>query len=189
MIIIVGVGALGSNAALFLRNEEAGLKVVDFDRVEMKNTQSQFHTKMGMSKNKALSLQASFQGLFGVKIEAVPHKLTKDNIDMVCEDPDLILDCTDNIEARHLIQGYALDLSIPCLHGAVDAGGEFAQIAWSDVFSPDEESGDGATCENGEHLPFFARVAGHLAIEASYFFKSGKRRSFQLTPSGLIQVA
>lgn len=189
MIVIVGVGAIGSNAALMLRNEQVGLKVVDFDRVELKNTQSQFHTKMGMSKNKALAMQQLLQGLFGVRIEAVPHKLTKDNVEAVLGDATIILDCTDNVEARNLIQGYATDTDTPCLHGAVSTDGDFGQLMWTEHFVADEEFGDGATCENGEHLPFYSRLAGHMAIETSYFLKNGKKRSFQLTPSGLTQVA
>ena len=43
-VVIVGVGALGSHVALLGRNWGVQLKLVDFDRIEQKNTQAQFHS-------------------------------------------------------------------------------------------------------------------------------------------------
>ena len=105
-IVIIGVGALGSHLALFGRNL-GDLKVVDFDRIESKNVMSQFHTAMGKGQNKAQALQKAFQGLFGIKVEANTNKVAKDNAGAVLGVPDLIVDCTDNAEARRVIQGYA----------------------------------------------------------------------------------
>ena len=190
MITIIGVGALGSHAALFLRNEKVGLKVVDFDRVEMKNTQAQFHTKMAMGKNKVQSLQQSFQGLFGIKVDIVPHKLTTDNAMTIFASSDLVIDCTDNMEARRVIMETVKGTTIPCLHGALSAAGDFAQVIWTEHFKPDSESDEaGATCVDGEHLPFFSYAGAMLAMEAQSFLKTGKRRSFQLTPMSISRVA
>lgn len=189
-ITLVGVGALGSHVALFLRNEKAGLKVVDFDRVDAHNTQAQFHTKLGMSKNKALALQQGFQGLFGQRIEAVPHRLMLENAKEVLQGSKLVIDCTDNIAARQIISSFVGRLGIPCLHGALSAAGDFAQVVWDEHFQPDEESKEaGATCVDGEHLPFFALAASYLALEAQSFLRTGKKRSFQVSPAGVIRVA
>jgi len=187
MIVIIGAGALGSHAALALRNAD-DLKIVDFDKVEQKNTQSQFHTKMGLGRNKANGLAQSFQGLFGVSIEAVPHKLTSDNAAQVVGTPELLIDCTDNIEARNLIREHVSAHGIPCLHGAISADGSFAQIVWSEDFKPDAESGDGATCEDGENLPFIMAVGSTIAVEAQRFLKTGKKQSFQLIPGGITRI-
>jgi molybdopterin/thiamine biosynthesis adenylyltransferase len=190
VITIIGVGALGSHVALFLRNEKAGLKVVDFDRVESKNTQAQFHTKLGQSKNKALALQQGFQGLFGQRIEAVPHRLMLENAKEVLTGSKLVLDCTDNKAARQIISSFIGRMGLPCLHGALSAAGDFGQVIWDEHFKADaEDAGAGATCIDGEHLPFFALVASKLAIEAQLFLRTGKKRSWQVSPSGVIQVA
>ena len=74
-LVIVGVGALGSHLALLLRNAGVPLVLVDFDRVEAKNTMSQFHTRMGLGRNKAQALQQSLKGLFGLDATAIPHRL------------------------------------------------------------------------------------------------------------------
>jgi molybdopterin/thiamine biosynthesis adenylyltransferase len=190
MITIVGAGALGSHVALFLRNEKSGLKIVDFDRVEQKNTQAQFHTKMSLGKNKTQALQQGMRGLFDVRVDAAPYRMTKDNAAVLICGSDIVVDCTDNIEARVIISAAAFHFRLPCIHGALSAAGDFAQVIWDEHFKPDAESKeDGATCVDGEHLPFFAMAAAHLAVEIQSFLKTKKRRSWQITPSGVIRVA
>jgi len=190
MIVIIGAGALGSHVAMILRNiEKQTLKVVDFDKVEQKNIQAQFHTKMGLRRNKAQALAQAMQGMFDVKIEAVPHKLTADNALEVIGGPDLLIDCTDNIKARKLIATYADTQGIPCLHGALSADGTFGRMMWSEEFTPDAEGEEGeATCEAGEALPFFVSVAAMIAIEAQRFLKTGKKISMQFTPTGAVRL-
>jgi molybdopterin/thiamine biosynthesis adenylyltransferase len=174
---------------MFLRNMKDKILVVDFDRVEQKNALAQFHSKLGLRQNKAMALGRAMQGMFGVKIEWVPNRLTHDNIDALLRDVDLILDCTDNLEARRLIQGFALDCDTPCLHGALSADGSFARIMWAGDFEADAEGEDGeATCIDGEHLPFFAAAAAYMAIEAQRYCATGKKSSFQLTPAGIIKL-
>lgn len=74
-IVVVGVGALGSHVVQALRNVEATLRVIDFDRVEQRNVASQFHGKPNVGKLKVQSLQQSMKFLFGRDIGIVSHKL------------------------------------------------------------------------------------------------------------------
>jgi len=164
-MVIIGAGALGSHLALFARNFECDLRVVDFDRIEAKNVQAQFHSKMGLRKNKAQALQQSLQGLFGRKINAVSHKLTGDNRVQLLGDADLVVDCTDNFAARRLIQDTCQAWDIPCLHGCLSADGTLARVVWTDHFTADQEGQEGeATCEDGQQLPFFAMAGAQLAV-------------------------
>lgn len=186
-VAIVGVGALGSHVLLFARNWDVKIRIIDFDSVETKNTKAQFHPIASLRKNKALALQTALYGLFGVLPEGLPRKLTSDNAEQLLGDTDLIIDCTDNIEARRVIQSV---IAIPKLHGCLSATGDFARIIWSDHgFTPDAESLAGeATCEDGEQLPFFALAAAHLAQEAQRFLSDGTKRSWQLTPNTVIRL-
>ena len=182
MIVIIGAGALGSHVTLMLRNLEESIKGVDFDKVEMKNTQAQFHTKMSLRRNKAASLGQALRGMFGVEIESVPYKLTDANTSTIFLDTKLIVDCTDNIKARKLIQGYAKKFKTPCVHGALSGDGTFGRIVWTEDFTPDAEGADGeATCEDGEALPFFVLVSSVLAVEVQRFLETGKKSNFQVT--------
>ena len=186
-ITIIGLGALGSHAAIALRNV-GGLKLVDFDRVEQKNTLSQFHTKMGQGRNKAQAIAQAMQGFWGVKVETVPHKVTDDNAEVILGGSDLVLDCTDNIAARTCIKGFCDAKSIPLLHAAMSADGTFAQVVWTEDFEADAETGDGATCEDGENLPFHLLVGSFIAQTAKDFLDKGRKRNFQISPSGVIRV-
>jgi molybdopterin/thiamine biosynthesis adenylyltransferase len=188
MITIIGAGALGSHVVLMLRNLEEEIRIVDFDKVEQKNIMSQFHTKMSMGKNKAQALVQSIAGLFGVRIVSTPYRLTDSNVGSILVDSTLVIDCTDNIAARDLIQYHCKEFKYPCLHGALSADGQFGRVMWTELFAPDEESGDGATCEDGEHLPFIASVASRIAIEAQGFLKHGNKRSFHITPASHMRM-
>lgn len=191
-IVIVGVGALGSHVALFLRNLPHELVLVDFDRVENKNILGQFHTAMGAGRNKAMALQQVMSGMFKVKTTAVPHKLDDHNLGQVLQGRTaaLILDCTDNIRARCLIQGYVQACGLPCLHGALSADGTFGRIMWTEHFKPDAEGTEGqATCEGGENLPFHGLVAAKVAQVTQEFLKTGKRSSWQVAGGTFIRLA
>lgn len=180
-ITIVGVGALGSHAVQLLRN--AGqLKVIDMDVVERKNVLSQFHNKTSVGKKKTQSIQQAMQLLYGVKVVGIPHKLVADNADQLLGGSDLVLDCLDNGAARTVVQKYVRKNDLPCLHGALAAEGAMGRVVWDSKFSIDDDGAGGATCEDGEHLPFIMLVSSYLARSAQEFLSSGKQLSYQLYP-------
>lgn len=184
-IVIVGVGALGSHAVMALRNIRFKLVVVDHDHVEQKNTLSQFHSNMSLRRNKAQAMQQALQGLWGVKVEVVPHKLTDDNAKQLLGGAGLVIDCTDNIAARQVMMKFCKANAIPLLHGAMSADGLFARAIWTDWFVPDAESGTGATCEDGENLPFHLLAGAAIALAAKTFLTKGTKLNFDITPSGV----
>jgi glyceraldehyde-3-phosphate dehydrogenase/erythrose-4-phosphate dehydrogenase len=180
-VVIVGVGALGSHLVQFLRAEDAQLFVIDMDRVEQKNTLSQFHARNSVGKNKVQALQQAMKFLWNTKVDGTPHQLTSDNVEQVLKGADLIIDCLDNAEARGLVQTYARAHDVPCLHGALSAGGELGRVVWDEQFTIDSEDGVGAaTCEDGEHLPFIGMAATYLARSAQEFLKSGRKLGWQV---------
>ena len=188
-ITIVGVGALGSNLTLMMRNIEAQTRVIDFDRIERKNTLSQFHTRQGLGHNKAQALARSMHGLFGLRVEAVPHRLTSDNVEALLGGSDLVVDCLDNAASRGVVQRCVRALGLPCLHGALAPDGSFGRAVWDDDFLIDTEpEGAAATCEDGEHLPFIAQVAAAMAMASQSFLSSGERRSFHILPHGAVEA-
>lgn len=189
-VTIVGAGALGSHLVLLAREWEAELRVIDFDRVEAKNIRSQFHTKLGSGKNKAKAIQAAMKSLFGRKLAAFTAKLMDNNAQDLLGGSDLVVDCTDNIAVREVIQGFCRAEGIPCLHGSLSANGDFGRVIWSEDFVPDPEDAEGqATCEDGRNLPFHGLAGALLAQVAQLFLEQGLRQSFQLTPTSLIRLA
>jgi molybdopterin-synthase adenylyltransferase len=188
-IVIVGVGALGSHLVQALRNEEVSIKVIDFDRVEMKNVASQFHFKNGVGKKKTDALKQAMQFCYGRKIEVVGNKLTSDNDEQLLGGADLIIDCLDNGEARRVVQAFARANDVPCIHGALAANGEFARVVWDAMFVIDDV-GDGgaATCEDGEFLPFIGVASFYLALAVQKFLGEGRKLGFSISPEGVQKI-
>ena len=186
-VTIVGLGALGSHVVQALRNIKGGLKLIDFDLVEQKNTLAQFHSNMSLRRNKAQAMQQALQGLWGIKVAVIPHKLADDNAQQLLGGSALVLDCTDNIAARQVMMKFCKAQGIPLLHGAMSADGTFARAIWTDWFQPDAESGAGATCEDGENLPFHCLAGAVIAQAAKTFLTKGSKVNFDVTPSGVVR--
>lgn len=188
-IVIVGIGALGSHAALLLRNV-GKLRVIDFDRIEQKNVLSQFHGKTGVGVLKVRALQQTMNMLFGIKLDVVPYRLTIDNQAELLGAADLVLDCLDNGASRRLVQEYVRKHGIACLHGALAAAdGNFGRVIWDEDFVIDDEAGAGvATCEDGAQLPFIAIVSACIARSAQEFLGTGKKIGFSIHAGGAIRT-
>lgn len=187
-VTIVGVGALGSHLVQFLRSEDIEICVIDFDRVEQKNVHSQFHSKPSVGKLKVNALKQSMQFLYGRKISSNPHRLVPDNVGDLLKG-NLVIDCLDNGESRQLIQDYVREMGTPCLHGALAPDGSFGRVIWDEQFVIDSEVGQGgATCENGEFLPFIAITSAYLARAAQIFLATGKKVGFSISPNGVVAV-
>ena len=187
LVTIVGAGALGSHLVQFARNWQVKLRVVDFDRVEPKNLAAQFHAKQSYRKNKAQALASAMQFLWGTSLEAIPHRLTSENAKVVLGQSNLVIDCTDNFEARNLIQQTCILHGIPCLHGCLSADGLFARMIWTENFVPDHEGQPGqATCEEGDRVAFYALVGAHLALTAKDFLDFGRKVNKQLTSTSVL---
>lgn len=189
-ITIVGLGALGSHVVLLARNWDARLNLIDFDKVEAKNTQAQFHSMMGKGKTKTKSLGDAMQGLWQRRTYAYPVKLTGENALQLLGESDLIIDCTDNYEARRVIKDFVKAYpKIDCIHGCLSAAGDLARIIWTEYFIADKEGSEGqATCEDGENLPFHAMAASVLAFSVQFFFKTKQKKCFQLTPWAITRL-
>jgi len=189
-VVLVGLGAIGSPVAVNARNWDADLVLIDFDRVENKNTQAQAYGRQALRRNKAQSMAQILQGMWGLRVKAVPHKLTDANVQQLLAGAALVIDCTDNIAARQLIQGFCTENGIPCLHGGLAVAGDFARVMWTEHFTPHTEpAGDVPTCEDGENLPFHSIVGAHIANEAQHFLRDGTKRSFQLTHNSQVRMA
>ena len=188
IVTVVGVGALGSHLVQFLRNEAVAIRVIDFDRVEQKNVQSQFHGKPAIGKKKVDSLKQTMQLLYGEKIQTISNKLVSENVEALLTG-DLIVDCLDNAASRQLVQDWVRSHDIPCLHGALAPDGSFGRVVWDEDFVIDSEAGMGmATCEDGLHLPFIAITSAHLARAAQVFFLDNHKIGFSISASGSIRT-
>lgn len=186
-VVIVGCGALGSHALLALRNLDAPIRLIDGDRIESKNLISQFHTRAGIGKNKALALAGTLRLFFDREVAAISNNLTDDNARQLLHGTRLVLDCTDNAEARECIRRHTTAMGVPCLHGGLAADGAYAAVLWGTDFRIDDAAG-AATCEDGRHLAFVASAAAWMAQAATRFIEAGERRGFSISPAGVRSI-
>jgi len=188
-ITIIGVGALGSHVAQFLRNE-GNLRVIDFDRVEAKNMLSQFHGKPGGAKFKVTALHNTMNFLWGTKLDTNSNKLVENNAYVLLKNSDLIIDCLDNGKARRVVQRFARenDAKPACLHGALAADGAFGRVIWDEHFVVDDETAGAPTCEDGAHLPFIVMVSSLIARSAQVFLQTGKKQGWSIAPTRIEMV-
>jgi len=191
-IACCGVGALGSTMVAAIRNLDAELRLIDFDRVESKNLAAQWFVKQSVGKPKvdAVRLQlANFYGLPLARIHAMQARLGSHNAAQLIADCDLVVDCFDNAASRLVLADAARAAGAPLLHGALAGDGSFGLVRWDERFTPDRETEPGAaTCEGGEHLPMIALVGATLARAIQDFVRAGTRHDYAISLSGVART-
>ena len=102
-VLIIGIGGLGSPAALYLAACGVGhLSIADPDRVELSNLQRQIaHGTADLGAAKVASGKTSMLQLNSdIKITAIPSALNGTALSDEVEKADIVVDCTDNLAAR-----------------------------------------------------------------------------------------
>ncbi len=185
-LVFLGVGALGSNAAVACRTLDAELVFVDFDRVESKNLLAQAYVKQSVGKHKAEALKLQLLNFWGAKAQAHAVRVTADNVAALTAGASLLVDAFDNAQSRRLVSAHARSAQLPLVHAAISADGTFGLVRWDERFTPDEEGAPGQpTCEGGEHLPMIAQVSAALARVIQDFVTKQLRRDVMVTLGGV----
>lgn len=193
MIAIFGVGALGSHLVPFLRNRLVGDRVylVDDDRIEAKNTQSQFYGQSQKRLFKTAAIQQTMNLMWpGIKFQASTRRFEPASVDFHFPKDSAItlaVDTFDNGASRRLLQKTVRERKIPCVHAGLDAAGSFALVRWDEDFVADDEPHAGAaTCEDGANLPLILWTASTLTIAIDRWLRTGEKVSYAITPAGVV---
>lgn len=121
-LLLVGTGALGSPAAMYLAAAGVGrLGLVDDDAVELSNLQRQvLHGESWVGKSKLESALARLREVNPhVEVELHSTRLTPDNAMGIAEGYDLIVDGSDNFPTRFLTNDVGFFLRKPVVYGAI----------------------------------------------------------------------
>lgn len=121
-VLLVGAGALGSPAALYLAAAGVGtLGIIDPDVVEVSNLQRQvLHTTDAAGRAKTDSARAALAALNpDVELVTVPERVTSANALTLLEGWDVVVDGTDNFPTRYLLGDATVLLGVPLVHGSV----------------------------------------------------------------------
>jgi sulfur-carrier protein adenylyltransferase/sulfurtransferase len=121
-VLVVGAGGLGSPASLYLAGAGVGtIGLVDDDLVEESNLQRQvLHTsdRIGMSKTESARLTLAS---LNPETRIVEHRERLDvtNVASLIAEYGVVVDGTDNFEARYAVNDAAVALRKPVVHGSV----------------------------------------------------------------------
>lgn len=120
-VLIIGLGGLGSAAAMYLAASGAGqLTLCDHDSVELSNLQRQIvHHTSSIGLTKVASAAATLHTINPeVRCITVPLRADAARLHELVVDNDVVLDCSDNFATRYAINRICHALKIPLVSGA-----------------------------------------------------------------------
>ena len=174
---VVGLGGLGSAAALYLGASGVGcLSLMDGDRVELSNLQRQIiHDEQRIGVNKAESAAQQIRSLNSeIEILVYPKRGEQSDFQALAKTCDLILDCSDNFPTRHAVNAACVSQRCTLVSGAAIRWegqimtlqpGQAGSPCYACVFAEDGESAE--SCEQAGVLgPLVGMIGSAQALEA-----------------------
>jgi molybdopterin/thiamine biosynthesis adenylyltransferase len=120
-VLVVGVGGLGSPAALYLASAGVGtLGLVDHDDVEVSNLQRQIAHATDMAGTGKAASGAAAVARLNPHVRCVAHALLLTAATAAALVPayDVVLDCTDNVATRYALNDACVRARKPLVAGA-----------------------------------------------------------------------
>lgn len=121
-VLMIGAGGLGSSSALYLAASGIGeMTIVDDDVVELSNLQRQvIHSVSSIGSLKVESAQNRLNGLNPtIKINPVSQRLNAENAESLIRNCDVVIDGSDNLNTRYLVNDMCLKYKKPLVYSAV----------------------------------------------------------------------
>lgn len=139
-VLIIGVGGLGSPAALYLAASGVGkLTLCDHDRVDFSNLQRQIiHRTSTVGQPKVVSARTALHDI-NPEVECVALDLRADaeQLHDLAAQADLVLDCSDNFATRYAVNRACLALRKPLVSGAaIQFDGQVSVFDFRDENAP-----------------------------------------------------
>lgn len=163
MIVIVGMGTLGTRVLARLSQYEKIL-CIDYDTVEEKNAYRQYPpAAVGMRKVEAARKYLR-------KDIEILHKHIDWSTVPLLHDAEVVLDCSDNMLVRYVINDYCAKNGIPWIHGGLnDSVGAVATIApEGPCYQCIYPRGAGEDCGPQLDLKIADKVADAMVLELNH---------------------
>lgn len=180
-VLVVGVGGLGSPAAIYLAASGIGrISLVDDDVVDLTNLQRQIvHGTCDVGVAKVVSGAAALKRLNpDIELIAVRERVDAERLHALVPCADVVLDCTDNFRTRHAINRACVAAGVPLVSGAaVRFDGQIASFdlrrgaqhrapCYACLFPENDEVEETACAIMGVFAPLVGIVGAMQAAEA-----------------------
>ena len=172
-VLIVGCGGLGCPASLYLTAAGIGkIGLIDADKVEISNLHRQvLHTedRVGLPKTES-AIQSLSKLNHNVDLEPITTKLTRTNAIDIISKYDIIVDATDNVVARYLINDACVLSGKPLVSGsALRFDGQLAVYNYNQtspcyrcLFPTPPPAGTVTNCSDGGVIGVVPGIIGSL---------------------------
>jgi len=176
--LVIGVGGLGSPAALYLATAGVGhLTLVDHDTVDLTNLQRQIaHTQARVGQPK---VESARQALLAInpelQVTTLEERADAQRLDALVANADVVLDCSDNFATRQALNAACVHHHVPLVSGAaIRFDGQLAVYDQRDdqspcyacVFPPDTAFEETRCATMGVFAPVVGISGGMQAAEA-----------------------
>ena len=177
-VLIVGLGGLGSPAALYLAAAGVGhLTLADHDQVDLTNLQRQIlHGTADLDRPKTESAKARLHSLNpDPTIELIAKRLEGPTLHDAVSAADVVLDGTDNFDTRFAVNAACVATRTPLVSGAaIRLEGQLGIFrpdlddgpCYACLFSPDGEAPHETCSETGVLGPVVGVIGSLQAVEA-----------------------
>jgi molybdopterin-synthase adenylyltransferase len=188
--VVVGCGALGSfHAAALARAGVGRLTIIDRDYVEPSNLQRQWlfeEADAAEGLPKAVAAERRIARInSGISVRGVVADLSASTAGELLGGAGVILDGTDNFEARYLINDFAVSRGIPWIYGAAVGSYGLAmpviprRTACLRCVYPEPPAGAQPTCETAGVLNVVVSLVASLQVADALKILSGHADSVQ----------
>jgi len=185
LVCICGCGAIGANLAEALaRMGILYMRLIDCDRVDMRNLSTQPWWRIDVGQLKARLLSGLLYRAAGCRAEAITERLTDDNASKLLRDAGLVVDCFDNSASRKAVQNAARKKNIPCLHVGFSGDG-YGEVIWDEFYTVPDDTHLADPCDYAFTRPLMHLLVGISVEVIVRFLLTNQRRNFTVTLSDL----
>lgn len=184
---VIGLGATGSVMAEHLARHGVNLVLIDRDYLEMNDLYSSNLYSKNQCENSLPKAKAAEEKLKDLTdIQAYVKNLDSESIDLL-ENADIVLEGTDNLETRLLIDDYCSRKSIPWIYTAALGERGFSMFVQDECFRCTfEKLNPSSSCQkNGVMREISSIAAAKSSMKAiSYLSGLEVKEKLEMIPSG-----
>jgi adenylyltransferase/sulfurtransferase len=121
-VLVVGAGGLGSPVIQYLSSTGIGkIGIADDDKVDLTNLQRQVIFNMEDIDNSKAEMASKWVRKMNPKVDVQYYDQTigEKNGEEICQEYDIICDCTDNFKSRYILNDVAYKQGKPYIYGSI----------------------------------------------------------------------